>query len=145
MAQCIIDDRGSFNLAAECRAQRDEFVAGTELVLDAREQVSLAVAGAGGAQKDAATGFLQRNREHAVKNFIRPSIHWFRMRSRQAAESFKQHFKRMFVGHGVERTAHANHARRQRISQEQRARNVFYRPKSSRLMDSLWHSVGALL
>lgn len=120
MAQRIIDHGGGIDLAAKHRPQWNEFVAGTELVLNSRKQMSLAMAGAGRAQKDAATRFFQRNREHSMKNFIRPAIHWFRMRGRQAAESLKKHFKRMIVGHGVERIARVKIARGLSISQEQR-------------------------
>ncbi|RPJ34061.1 MAG: hypothetical protein EHM17_08040 [Verrucomicrobiaceae bacterium] len=116
--QRVIDHRGGIDLAAEGRVQRDELVACSQVMLDAREQVGLAMAGARGAQQDAATGFLHRHRENFVKGFVGPPVHRLRVGGGETPEGFKKHLKGMFAGHDSRRLTAGETACLSRPSQE---------------------------
>ena len=85
-AQRIIGHRTGVDLAAEGCPQRDELVAGGQMVLDARKQVGFAMAGAWRTEQDAAARLFRRHGQDVVQDFIGPSIDRLRVGPRELAE-----------------------------------------------------------
>lgn len=97
--ESIIQHRGRCNLPATARMNRDELVSPAEIVLKAREQMSLSMPSARRSEQDTMAGCLDRLVEKTTQFFKTSRIHRRRMAVREFSEGFEKELKGWYAGH----------------------------------------------